>query len=77
MLNYSHVLSLHGKEKDTEVTCMVWKLFLVILEACAVDPYLEAWGVHIGFLEGSSKSLKLLMSQKIERFSFYFIGLQG
>lgn len=56
---------------------MVWKLFLIILEACAVDPYLEAWGVHIGFLEGSSKSLKLLMSQKIERFSFYFIGLQG
>lgn len=56
---------------------MVWKLFLIIQEACAVDPYLEAWGVHARFLEGSSKSLKLSMSQKIEGFSFYFIRLQG
>lgn len=42
-----------------------------------MDPYLEAWGVDTGFLEGSSKSLKISKSQKIEGFSFYFIRSQG
>lgn len=77
MLNCSSIPSLDGEDKDSEVTCMVWKLFLTMQETCAVDPYLEAWGVHVGFLEGSRKPLKLSMSQKIERFSFYFIRLQG
>lgn len=77
MLNCSSVPSLDGKDKDTEVTCMVWKLFLIIQEACAVDPYLELLGVYTGFLEDSSKSVKLAMTQKIERFSFYLIRLQG
>lgn len=64
-----------GRDKDAEVTCMVWKLFLIIQEACAAEPYLEAWGVHVWFLEGSSNFLKLSMSQKIEGFSVYFIRL--
>lgn len=77
MLNCSSIPSLDGKDKDTEVTCMVWKLFLLMQQAWAMNPYCEAWGVHFGFLEGSSKSLKLSMSQKSEGFSFYFIRLQG